>query len=237
MDNKKNINWFWNNNINNRLAFVAPTTPPCSSSSSSSTASIYSNRLQTSIGVCCVGMQSVNINESNNSGTFHPRKIQNCCKFNVVGPMTEQNFKNACTTFLNHGSSNDSAISNRLQAPETPNFMCYVNESSFSSVISYTNKPTSNSLNWHGRNNVGTNNNFRLPQLQTQRSFIKDPSEKPSTLHTAPKKKWIRHYMMGEVIQIYYFYVVYVIYFIEFNYKKVEYLMRLEYDPKVIFKY
>lgn len=206
MYNFNNIEWFWNNN-NNSLPLA--TSPNFAAGITSP--SFYNNTSLTDVGIC-VGMQNVNIN-SKNVATFLPRKIQNCCQFNMIGKLTEDNFNNACNDYLYRQSfynvlhpnvshkymlSQNQHHRNEVVTPHLPKHrdcVLFMPDQFFSTSNAV--KITSNRNYVSSRQNAERNSSWKEAAGPNEVKTADKVGLKESTA-IVPKKKWIKHYMMGE---------------------------------------
>lgn len=234
MDNFNNIEWFWNNNNRLPLATAAAAAAGVVSPSSSS---FYNSTVLTDVGIC-VGMRNVNLN-CKNFAPFLPRKIQSCCKFNMIGNLTEDNFNYACNDYLYRHSlyNNVHPIvnnNNYLQSqhhhhqqqqqphhhhhqinipphlPQHQDCIVLTTDQTKKRPLPLVVEPnivvqapipkqmfnefTQNKASWELTATMYQSNGN---EIQTQRNE-RNSLNTAGTNVTAPKKKWIKHYMMGE---------------------------------------
>lgn len=180
-----NAEWFWNRAAINHLALPAPCTLSMHGASAFSTSAVA----LADAGICS-GMSNVNLNRES---TRFVSNIPPHCKYSIPRPLIPSNwyaqYVHGVETYAKYHET-PVLISNELNAlivnEYSPGNMCdemiqfrqgqsthYVNSADF---VSY---PEENELNQRTSKNSIT-------------TFKDDVSLAP------PKKKWIRHYMMGE---------------------------------------
>lgn len=181
-----NAEWYWNSATNNHLALPAP-----DALSMHRASTLSSNAIITDVGIC-VGMSNVNLNAESAALI---NSVPHCCKYSIPRPLIPPNWYKTYAkcifrdeTFAKYHQT-PVFVSNGLNA-------LVVNEYSAANM----------------RDEV-----IKLRQSQITHSisaagdlkFIGEPDSDPVTsksltlvredpLIAPPKKKWIRHYMMGE---------------------------------------
>lgn len=180
MHHRSNAEWFWNSAANDHLAMPAPNTLSVHRASR-----LSSNAITTDVGIC-VGMRNVNLNY---------------CNYSVPRPLLPPNwYTNNYAQYLHH----DEAPTKYYQIPSvlvSNGFnTLVVNEYSSANMRDevfkfHQNMSTTRSANcieelkYNGESEM-------IPTISKSVTVNRDESSDLSL--TPPKKKWIRHYMMGE---------------------------------------
>lgn len=187
--NNINTEWFWNSSTNNHLALPAP-----NSLSMQRASSVSTNAILTDVGIC-VGMRNVNLNRE--SACFI-KNLPHCCKYSIPRPLIPPNWYNNYTQYLCRNEAltkyhETIRLSNELNA-------LVGNEYSSANIGDGMLKFGHNMSSTHS---VSHTEDFNLtrdeepsPITSNVTPIIKDEFLDPSL--APPKKKWIRHYMMGE---------------------------------------
>lgn len=184
-----------------------------------SSSAFYTSAVLTDVGIC-VGMRNVNLN-CESQHCFHQLKIPNCYNLNIVGEQNKQTWENACTQFAFPivGASGSIYVHHPSVLPPTPPL-----QPSFTSIASAN---AAHNFRMHNENSLATsfydnrlsfaNHNNRFLPTQNSRTYAnpsnaEDPSapELPSSKNeshrrchvAAPKKKWIRNYMLSKFVFI-----------------------------------
>lgn len=185
--NNPNTEWLWNSSANNPLRLP-------SSNGLSLQRSMATN---TDVGICA-GMRNVNLN---NEPTCFIKNIPHCCKYPVPRPTIQPNWYNHYVQYSRH----------REDFYTKPHTIPYILSNGLDRLIAndYSSVNISHPFNeW--RTNVPSahvirrsddkylspdNSDLNLFATKSQPVISIDMVE-PSL--APPKKKWIRHYMMGE---------------------------------------
>lgn len=179
-----NANWYWNS----AATYNHLTSPALDSISMPTASALSSNAILTDVGIC-LGMSNVNLNSEN---------IPHCCKYSIPRPLLPPNWYNSYAQYI---LPVETAIA---KCHPTPLLVSnglntlIVNEYSSANMRNEINQirrsqiPRSDSspgeLNCPGANDV-------IPG--TSKSLVTG-EDMSKSLFAPPKKKWIRHYMMGE---------------------------------------
>lgn len=193
---RSNAEWLWNGATNNQLALPIPNTFSMHRSSS-----LSSNAIITDVGIC-VGMRNVNLN---GESTCFIENIPHCCKYSIPRPLLPPNWYKNYAHYLRRDETltkyhqSPVVVSNGLNA-------LVVNEYSSANmrneIIKFRQSlPTANTTSPVGNfTYTGESELTTQPTQSNPVTAIRDEISEPTL--APPKKKWIRHYMMGEKIEI-----------------------------------
>lgn len=185
--NNTNTEWFWNTSTNNHVTLTVPV-------SMQSTPSVSTNAIITDVGIC-VGMRNVSLNGE--SACFI-KNLPHCCKYSIPRPLIPPNWYNNYTQFL----CRDDALTKYHQ---TPVFLSHglnallANEYSSANIrdgLLKFHHNMSSTYSYSQTDDFNFTGDESNPTTSNVPSTIRDQFSNPS--FAPPKKKWIRHYMMGE---------------------------------------
>lgn len=182
-----NTEWFWNSATNNHLAMTVPNHILMHRSSELSS----NNAIIADVGIC-FGMRNVDLNLES---TCVIKNISHRCKYSAPRPSLPwyenyAQYLQRSDTFSKFHQT-PLLVSNGLNA-------LVVNEYSSANmrdeILKFGQSMSTTHCVNHIRDLSHTGHNEFIPS--TPNSIIKDEKSDPPL--TPPKKKWIRHYMMGE---------------------------------------
>lgn len=185
-----NDEWFRNCATNNYLALQAPNTLSMQRASN----------LITDVGIC-VGMLNVNLK---GEATCLMNNIPHYCKYSVPLPLIPPNWYNNYAQYLHR----DDIFTKYYQTPQTSYGMNTLVVNEYSSARDEMFKVRQSFSTMNSISPIGDLKNNGMYALLTPTSnpvtVLKDEILDPTL--APPKKKWIRHYMMGEYDFVFFFF-------------------------------
>lgn len=183
-----NTEWFHNSATNNHLALQPPNTLSIHRASN-----LSSNARKTDVGIC-VGMRNLK-----GESTYAMNIVPNCCKYFVSRPLIPQNWYNNYAQYLHCDETftkyypTPAIVCNELNA-------LVVNEYASTNMRDDILKFRQSLFTKHSISPIGdlkyNGGNELIPPTSNAPTVVRDETLVPSL--APPKKKWIRHYMMGE---------------------------------------
>lgn len=185
-----NTEWFWNSSANNHFAL-----PVSNNLSMQRAASLSTNAILTDVNIC-VGMRNVNLNGKT---ACFIENLPHCCEYSIPRQLIPSNWYNNYAQYL----CRDELLTKYHQSPvHVSNEWNYLLANECSSthirdgIFKFRQNMSVRNFIYPEEGLSSTGVKDIIQTAYNSASIIRDEFLDPSL--APPKKKWIRHYMMGE---------------------------------------